>query len=85
MADLPQQYSTFYDTKQIQLGFLNSALPGWDATKFFSTTKAIEANWAVPKKEKVHNHMPDNDAYGTAFDLQVIYAICAGRIKRKAV
>jgi len=76
------EYGALYDVHQTQRGFLLAHDPQW-ATKYWGLTKAIEATWDVPKKILEHTHLPHEDAYGIAFDLQVLDAIALGRLKKK--
>jgi hypothetical protein len=77
------EYGALYDVHQTQRGFLLAHDPQW-ATKYWGLTKAIEATWEVPKKMLEHTHLPHEDAYGIAFDLQVLDAISLGRLKKRA-
>jgi hypothetical protein len=84
---LPYEFSTgkyarHYDVHQMQLGFLgrqNAEL----ITKYWGCGNAIEALWEVPPKTKQHTHMPDEDAYTIAFDLQVVVAAARGTLAER--
>jgi hypothetical protein len=78
------KYGTLFDVHQTQRGLLLAHDPQW-VTKYWGLTKAIEATWEVPKKRFEHTHLPHEDAYTIAFDLQVLDAIALGRLKKREV
>jgi hypothetical protein len=90
--DIPQmpyswttgKYGTLFDVHQTQRGLLLAHDPQW-VTKYWGLKKAIEATWEVPKKRFEHTHLPHEDAYTIAFDLQVLEAIALGRLKKREV
>jgi hypothetical protein len=77
------KYDKHYDVHQVQLGFLSAQQDGRALLDYWGCGKAMELLYKVPPKVKQHTHMPDDDAYTTAFDLAVVLAAAQGRLQKQ--
>ena len=78
-----QDYMPFQETGSIFRGILKVVDPTYDKER--GHKYHIRKLFWLPKKTKPHDHNPENDAYGIAYNWQVSNAIGTGKIKRKAI
>jgi len=72
-------YEGVVDVHSMQRGWLAAMDPAGTGPLW----KRFSERYAVPEKLKAHTHMPDEDAYGIAFEMQAMLAVQRGRIGRR--
>jgi hypothetical protein len=76
-----QQYQKFEETTSMKRGFLMAYNLGReDEIKNFSD---LEKEFDFPAPEKIHSHMPQDDAYSIARDRQLLQGIATGKFKKR--
>jgi hypothetical protein len=80
-ATFPQAYRPFVGVHDMQGGMLMAIDPA--RTDSWGHSCRVAQLYGLPPARKKHTHLPDEDAYTIAYDLQVLYGIQAGRITRR--
>lgn len=75
------EYSSFWETHSVQKGFLAAVDPEYKSDWGF--TQRICNLYNVPERKRLHDHLPHNDAYTIAYDMNVILQIQEGNIRRR--
>ena len=77
-ASHPQTYSAFSETHSMARGLLMAIDPAFKGKG--GTTARIAELYALKPRARAHTHNPVDDAYGIAYDMQMMYAIRDARV-----